>query len=549
MDKNFKKLSIISVIALGLTATSIYAATPVNLSKQKVTALQTMVANPGLAGSASTTGLKEISRNVDINKTLHIRSQQMFAGYKVWGAQAIVHVPNGNASLGLAAAAHSNAFMNGKIYKDLSKDLGNAPAAAQADKAIESAVANYQHKVGGQVAVEQKESELVVFVDKANKAHWAYRVKFYVPATKDGQMPSKPVAIVDAATLTVYKHWDDIQTIESVKPAVRVGGGFGGNKKMGKLTYDGLTGDLPRLKVSRDSSAHSCLMKNDDVTVEEYRSGRVSQFNCDAKDTTHNSTYWNGEFHKVNDGYSPDNDALFGGAVIKNMYKKWYGLDVLTEDGKPMMLTMVVHDPIDNAYWDGEKMTFGDGEDYFYPLTSIGVASHEISHGFTQQHSDLEYWGMSGGMNEAFSDMAAQAAEYFAYGKNSWQIGPEIVKEDGVALRYMDQPSKDCPPGREPGDWCSIDDATQYSDDIDVHFTSGVYNRLFYLMGTSKNWNARKAFNVMVHANMNYWTSDSTFEEGACGVLQATKDLGYGLSPVKKALRTVKIDISDCELK
>ena len=52
----------------------------------------------------------------------------------------------------------------------------------------------------------------------------------------------------------------------------------------------------------------------------------------------------------------------------------------------------------------------------------------------------------SGGMNEAFSDMAAQAAEVYAYGvgKNSWQIGPEIFKEKNKALRYMDMPSKDC---------------------------------------------------------------------------------------------------------
>src|SRR4029079_4516028 len=128
-------------------------------------------------------------------------------------------------------------------------------------------------------------------------------------------------------------------------------------------------------------------------------------------DEQHNKLYWDADLHTVNGGYSPDNDALFGGAVIKNMYQQWYGVPVLKENGKPMMLVMVVHNPIDNAFWDGKKMTFGDGVRMFYPLTSLGVAAHEISHGFTEQHSNLTYYGQSGGMNEAYSDMAAQAAE------------------------------------------------------------------------------------------------------------------------------------------
>ena len=37
------------------------------------------------------------------------------------------------------------------------------------------------------------------------------------------------------------------------------------------------------------------------------------------------------------------------------------------------------------------KMTFGDGIDMFYPLVFLGVGAHEISHGFTEQHSNLIY--------------------------------------------------------------------------------------------------------------------------------------------------------------
>ncbi|WP_171523426.1 M4 family metallopeptidase, partial [Acinetobacter baumannii] len=65
------------------------------------------------------------------------------------------------------------------------------------------------------------------------------------------------------------------------------------------------------------------------------------------------------------------------------------------------------------------------------------------------------------------------------------------------ALRYMDQPSRD---GR------SIDNASQYYNGIDVHHSSGVYNRAFYLLANSPGWDTRKAFEVFVDANRYYWT-------------------------------------------
>ena len=345
--------------------------------------------------------------------------------------------------------------------------------------------------------------------------------------------------------MKVYGQWDDIQTLEKTNVD---GGGFGGNIKMGKLVYDGLEGDVAKLEIQRDDS-NTCYLQNEEVTVKDHGSRNVMSFPCEKVDSSHNNVYWDADFDAVNDGYSPGNDAFFGGQVIKHLYKDWYDMPVLTNpDGSNMMLNMIVHQRnYDNAYWDGRQMTFGDGYRMFYPLTSLGVAAHEISHGFTQQHSNLTYWGQSGGMNEAFSDMAAQAAEIYAYGagKNSWQIGPEIFKAKDQALRYMDKPTKDCH-GKTPGDWCSIDDASQYEPGLDVHFSSGVYNHLFYVLGTTENWDVRKAFDVMVQANAHYWTSDSTFSTGACGMIDAANDLNYSTDDVKKALDVDKIDYSDC---
>ena len=58
-------------------------------------------------------------------------------------------------------------------------------------------------------------------------------------------------------------------------------------------------------------------------------------------------------------------------------------------------------------------MYFGDGNTRFYPLVSLDVSAHEVAHGFTDQASGLRYADQSGGINEAYSDLAGEAAEVF----------------------------------------------------------------------------------------------------------------------------------------
>jgi len=296
-------------------------------------------------------------------------------------------------------------------------------------------------------------------------------------------------------------------------------------------------------------------MENDQVKVidmkHRYVQGTIiknqsMQFKCmdnhKQNDGSFLTGYLGNGYDEVNGAYSPSNDALYSGNIIYDMYKKWYGVNVLEKKGKAMPLIMRVHYGIqyDNAFWDGEQMTFGDGGRELYPLVSLGIGAHEISHGFTERHSDLAYFEQSGGMNEAFSDMAAQAAEYYTTGKNRWMIGAEIMKKSSQmqAFRFMDYPSRD---------GVSIDSADHYISGMDVHHSSGVYNRLFYLLSIQPNWNVRKAFEVMLIANSNYWTPTSTFEEGACGILDAAESLNYSSDDVKRALTLVNIHFSSCE--
>jgi pseudolysin/vibriolysin len=76
---------------------------------------------------------------------------------------------------------------------------------------------------------------------------------------------------------------------------------------------------------------------------------------------------------------------------------------------------------------------------------------------------------------------------------------------------------------------------------LDVHYSSGVYNKAFYLLATKPEWNTKKAFDVFVLANRAYWTPNVKFNAGACGVEKAANDLSYNVADVTDAFLQVGV--------
>jgi Zn-dependent metalloprotease len=73
-------------------------------------------------------------------------------------------------------------------------------------------------------------------------------------------------------------------------------------------------------------------------------------------------------------------------------------------DGKGGPLNASVHygSDYDNAFWNGERMVFGDGDgEVFQGFTSsTTVIGHELGHGVIQATAGLEYQGQPGALNE-----------------------------------------------------------------------------------------------------------------------------------------------------
>ncbi|WP_414648847.1 pre-peptidase C-terminal domain-containing protein [Dokdonella sp.] len=416
----------------------------------------------------------------------------------------------------------------GRAVGDLANDISTTNAAISANRALLVAKTLTLGSHHASISISNLSNQKMIYVDDNDVAHLVYVTSFFadkgVIASGAGMLsasravvnqPTRPFVITDAQTGVVLKHWDGLTTSE-------IGTGPGGNAKTGQYNW-GSGGKYGYLDVSQSGS--TCTMNNTDVksvNLNGSTGGSTTAFSY----TCPNNTY-----KAINGAYSPINDAHYFGGVIQNMYSAYTGSKALT-----FQLIMRVHygSNYENAFWNGSNMSFGDGASTFYPLTSVDVAGHEVSHGYTEQHSNLTYSGQSGGMNEAFSDMGGEATEYYWKGSNDFLVGPEIFKASG-ALRYMNNP---------PQDGGSIDNAADYTSSMDVHYSSGVYNKAFYKLATTSGWNTPSAFKVFARANAVYWTPSSTFNSGACGVESAATDLGLSSAAVTAAFNSVGVSCS-----
>jgi len=451
-----------------------------------------------MLGLESQSALEQIGVVADADGTRHFRYQQTFRGIPVWGEHVVV-TENGKGEV-------LNLF--GRQVNGLAADLGSATAKLTATNAL--AVAKSSERISRNVRTEREESRQMIYVDDNGYAQLVYVVSFFADKVGGGE-PRRPFVIIDAQSGNVLKRWDGLTTAQ-------VGTGPGGNSKTGQYEW-GSGGKYGFLDVAQSGS--TCTMNNTDVKTVNLNGGTTST-------TAFSYTCPRNTVKAINGAYSPLNDAHFFGGVIQNMYNSYMGVKALT-----FQLVMRTHysSSYENAFWDGSTMSFGDGASTFYPLVSVDVAGHEVSHGFTEQHSNLTYSGQSGGMNEAFSDMGGEATEYYWKGTNDFLVGPEVFKASG-ALRYM------CNPTQDGG---SIDNAANYNSGLDVHYSSGVYNKAFCTLAKTAGWDTVKAFKSFARANSLYWTPSSTFVSGACGVETAATDLGFTKADVTAAFAAVGV--------
>ena len=198
-------------------------------------------------------------------------------------------------------------------------------------------------------------------------------------------------------------------------------------------------------------------------------------------------------------------------------------------DGKGLALDATVHygSGYDNAFWNGERMVFGDGDgQVFQGFTgSTTVIGHELGHGVIQYTAGLEYQGQPGALNESLADVFGALTEQHLLDQTadqaSWLIGAGIFTPavHGKALRSMLHPGTaydDPELGKDPQP-ADMSGYVQTSDDNGgVHINSGIPNRAFALFAVELGGYAwEKAGSVWYRALTGGLPASATFAQFA----------------------------------
>ena len=110
-----------------------------------------------------------------------------------------------------------------------------------------------------------------------------------------------------------------------------------------------------------------------------------------------------------------------------------YGRNSIDDAGMPLRGVVHFGDQYPNAFWDGQRMVFGDGDGQVLGVMtgSLDVIGHELGHGVTENEAGLEYWGQSGAMNESLSDVFGSLVKQYKLHQDAasadWLIGREVV--------------------------------------------------------------------------------------------------------------------------
>lgn len=234
-------------------------------------------------------------------------------------------------------------------------------------------------------------------------------------------------------------------------------------------------------------------------------------------------------------------DAHWGAEITYDYFLTKHSRNSIDGNGKSLISYVHYDVNFGNAYWDGNRMTYGDGSNGNNPYTTPKIAGHEIAHGLTQFTANLIYQDESGALNESFSDIFGRSIEAFGRPNNTdWILGNGL----GFIMRDMSNPNVTNDPDTYQGtNWY-----TGTADNGGVHTNSGVLNYWYYLLtdggsGTNDIGNnfsvtgigLDDASKIAFRTLTVYLTSTSTYQDAYTYSIQSAEDIFGACSPELEA--------------
>ena len=480
----------------------------------------------------------------DIGQT-HIRMQQVLGKIPVWSSEVIVHEKEEHIVL------FNGVYFPTPSVKKLEPTVLNTAAEllVHSDLEKKTGFKTLPIEAKEQIGGEQLRSELVIFYknDKRGSERLTWHVTAYpnVLHRYEYFVDAENGVILDSyhSSCTISGHIHglnetDANVHEPLKNTQNTEGGNVGTSNTANMDGAFIANALDLMNISR--------------TINTYQVG-TKYYMLDASRNMYNSAsqmpnkpigaIQTFDYNNTDDGpyyyVTTTNNAWNNPKAISSHYNAGKAYDYYRTtfnrnsiNGKGGTITSFFNvtdggQSMDNAYWNGEAMFYGNGSSAFLPLArGLDVAGHEISHGVIQNTANLKYQNEPGALNESFADIFGCMID-----RDDWQIGEDVVNGRSVFptgfLRDMANPNNGGTSISSTG-WQPKHVNEKYSGTSDnggVHVNSGITNYAYYLFANNGSVGKATAEQVFYRTLTTYLVASSKFIDCRAAVEQSCKDL------------------------
>jgi len=244
------------------------------------------------------------------------------------------------------------------------------------------------------------------------------------------------------------------------------------------------------------------------------------------------------------EGDPPTGDASVDQAydhagLTYDFYSNVFERNSINDNGITIRALVHYSQNFDNAFWNGEQMTYGDGDGVIFRRFTkpIDVTGHELTHGVTQYTADLTYQDESGAINESMSDIFGSLVKQHNLKQTvheaDWIIGEGIFEPgiQGVGVRSLKAPGTaydDPKLGKDPCPAHMDQYVKTTQDNGGIHINCTIPSHAFYLASTKVGGHAwEKTGRIWYNVLTKKLGRNPTFKKLANLTLKVAKNL-YG---------------------
>ncbi len=429
----------------------------------------------------------------------HLKTQQYYKGIRVWNAELIAHFKSN-----ILESINGNIIPVNPLNVDVSIDYNLATTLAN----------NYL----GVLKIENRKSEIEKLLEeKSELVIYQNKLVYHVTTYKNNYQRWE--VFIDANNMQVLKSEN---TTCADGPATATVTDL--NNTSRTINTYLKSGNYYLLDASRTMFAGGVIPSEP--------KGAIVTF--DMKNTPNSQTLY---YISTTNNTWTDKTAIsahFNGGQAYEYFKTAHARNSL--DGAGGNIYSVINVPeengssMENAYWNGQFMSYGNGGTSFKPLAGgLDVAAHEMTHGVVEKTANLEYKFQSGAINESMADIFGTMVD-----RDDWRVGEDVVKLNAFpsgALRDLADPHNGGTnlnsPGWQPSHMNEYVQLDETQDHGGVHINSGIPNKAYYLYATAITKD--KAEKVYYRALNVYLTRSSNFADLRLAVVKAAGDL-YGVN-------------------